>query len=85
MDTTTSTGSRVRTLPGARLCRFPVDFPGWGAANAADTLLDPQPGLEGVVTGEESHGIAPYTRYGIQFDDGTRSYGTALGVDFEII
>lgn len=57
------------------------DFPGWGADNYADFLVDRDPGLEGVITSVESHGSNPWTRYTVRFDDGTRASGLAPDKD----
>lgn len=76
-------GRKVTTLDTNHR-RFPVDFPGWGAANAADTLLPIPAGLTGVITSVESHGIAPYTRYCVKFPDGTHTSGLALGTDIKL-
>ena len=51
-----------------------ADFPGRGD-NAADFLVPIVPGTTGVITGLQSHGSAPYTRFNVQFDNGTRAYG----------
>lgn len=64
--------------------RFPVDFSGWGAPDAAAQLLPIPAGLHGVITRVEHHGIAPFTRYSVEFEDGTRASGLALGRDIEV-
>ena len=75
-------GTRIKTTANVQMLRLVVDFPGWGAPNYADHLL-PIPGdLLGTVTTIESHGIAPFTRYTVKFDDGTRSSGMTYGKDF---
>jgi hypothetical protein len=65
--------------------RLAVDFPGWGDTNYKYYLLDIPAGLEGEVTGTQSHGNAPYTRYNVRFTDGTRASGLAVGSDIEFI
>jgi hypothetical protein len=73
-------GRRVRALV-TRHQRRSVDFPGWGAEDYRDYLLDIPEGLTGVVTDVESHGSNPWTRYSVRFSDGTTASGLALGED----
>lgn len=69
------TGQRIRIVAPTRTRRHAVDFPGWGADNYADFLLPIEVGMTGVITSVESHGINPWTRYSIRFDDGTTTHG----------
>jgi hypothetical protein len=75
-------GRPVTVLAGCRHRRFAADFPGWGAPDHADYLIDMPAGLAGVVTAVESHGARPWTRYSVRFEDGTRASGLYLGTDF---
>ena len=75
-------GRTVRAL-GGRTLRRAADFPGWGAANYADYLLPVPAGLAGTVTNVESHGANPYTRYSVEFTDGSRASGLVTGTDIE--
>lgn len=68
-------GTRVIAVAGAKNTRFPVNFPGWGTPNAADTLLPWVEGMTGVVSFVESHGMNPWTRFSVRWSDGTRSSG----------
>jgi hypothetical protein len=76
-------GRRVVITSTSTHRRFGTDFPGWGAANAADFLLDPKPGLTGTITAVTSEGHAPWTSYSVKFDDGSRSAGLTMGTDIE--
>lgn len=64
--------------------RFPKNFPGWSAPNAADLLLEIPIGLAGRITEVESHGHNPWTRYLVYFDDGTWSNGLIIGKDIKL-
>lgn len=77
-------GTTVRTLVTTKIRRRAADFPGWGAPNCHDFLLDPRPGLFGTVTHVEYHGSSPWTRYSVRFADGTSASGLELGVDISI-
>lgn len=70
-------GTRVRTREGIEVRRFAVNFPGWSDPNFCDFLLPTPARLTGIVTRVEQHGINPWTRYSIRFDDGTRISGLA--------
>jgi hypothetical protein len=61
--------------------RRAAGFPGWGAVNYAEFLLPISEGLRGAVTSVESHGSAPFTRYGVRFEDGSAASGLELGRD----
>lgn len=80
-------GNKGKTVIGLNTDhrRLAVDFPGWGADNYADFLLPITDDLTGTVTDVESHGNAPYTRYGVRFTDGTRAHGLVNGEDILII
>ena len=71
------------TLTGkGRTRRLAADFPGWGDPNYGDYFVDDNAaGLAGVITAVESHGNAPYTRYNVRFEDGTRASGLAPHTD----
>ena len=73
---------RPVTALATRVRRYPANFPGWGAPDAATTLLAIPEGLAGVITSVESHGSAPYTRYTVRFADGTRAAGLCIDADF---
>ena len=66
-------GSTVTAVQPVRA--FDADFPGWGAPDWADHIYTVEPGTMGAITGVESHGAAPYTRYSIEWVDGSHSYG----------
>ena len=51
------------------------DFPGWGDPNYAAYLVPIQAGWLGTITNVENHGMNPWTRYSIRFDNGCRAYG----------
>lgn len=74
-------GQRVVSI-ASRRNRLAADFPGWGAADAYDFLVPMTAGLVGTVTSVESHGSNPWTRYVVEFDDGTRGIGLVDGEDF---
>jgi hypothetical protein len=83
---TVSTGNVNANLKGRAVValetghrRYPVDFPGWGAPDAADYLLSIPAGLKGVITGVESHNSNPWTKYGVRFEDGTTAHGLIMG------
>lgn len=78
-------GRKVRTLASSRHRRYGTDFPGWDAPDAADHLLEAEPGLTGTITSVESHGSNPWTRYSVRFDDGSHTAGLVLGTDIEFI
>ena len=78
-------GQKVKTLPTARVRRRAEDFPGWGDPDYAKHLLAPVPGMTGVCTDVESHGSRPWTRYGVRYEDGSRSNGLIEGTDIEFI
>lgn len=78
--TQTPAGKAVVTLT-TRTRRLAPDFPGWDHPNYGDYLLDIPAGLRGTITGVESHGSNPWTRYTVQFEDGSRASGLVLGVD----
>lgn len=78
-------GVRVRVLPTFRGNVLAADFPGWGDPNYADYLHRPTIGQTGTIVSVEQHGNAPFTRYAVRFDDGTRSPGLALGADVEML
>jgi hypothetical protein len=75
-------GLRVRALATGHRCWGP-DFPGWGDPDAAARLRPIEAGQLGVITSVESHGAAPYTRYTVAFENGTRASGLCLGDDIE--
>jgi hypothetical protein len=68
------TGRRVEVVtPQGNV--LAADFPGWGADNYADFLVPMEAGLTGTITNVESHGMNPWTRYTVAFDNGTRTFG----------
>jgi hypothetical protein len=75
-------GREVIALETRHRCYGP-DFPGWGNPGSSAHLREIAPGTAGTVTHVESHGAAPYTRYAVLFDDGTRASGLAAGQDFK--
>lgn len=77
------TGRRIVAL-GSPITRHAVDFPGWGHPNAFDYLLPTPAGLAGTISNVESHGMNPWTRYSVRYDDGTRAYGLVLGRDIQL-
>lgn len=64
--------------------RLAVDFPGWDAPNYENFLLEIPVDLGGKIVDVEQHGSNPWTRYTVEFDDGTRSVGLILGKDIKI-
>lgn len=75
----------VKTL-ATRHRRLAANFPGWGIeynSSLDKFLLDTPAGIAGHVTHVESHGMNPWTRYTILFEDGSRGVGFCLGIDFE--
>ena len=52
-----------------------ADFPGWGAENYKDFFVEVPAGLTGTVVSTESHGMAPFTRLVIKWENGSRSAG----------
>jgi hypothetical protein len=68
-------GRRVVTTHKIHGNRLAKDFPGWGTTNYDDFLVPMQGGLHGTVINVESHGSNPWTRFGIEFDDGSHAYG----------
>lgn len=75
------TGQRVISLT-TKHRRFAKDFPGWSHPNFHDYLLETTAGLQGMVTYVEQHGSNPWTRYSIEFDDGSSMCGACEGTDF---
>lgn len=73
-------GRPVRAL-ATRHRRLAVDFPGWGDPGYASYLLPIPEGLPGAITGVESHGANPWTRYTVRFADGTTASGLVIGTD----
>lgn len=64
--------------------RFMPGFPGWDA-EGHEAFLDSIPiGLAGVVVDTEHHGSAPWTRYVVEFHDGSRANGLIMGVDIKL-
>lgn len=72
----------VRAMATQVRCYGP-DFPGWGHPDAASFLRPITDGAPGTITDVESHGSAPYTRYAVDFGDGTHAGGLCLGEDIE--
>lgn len=71
-----TTNPHITTDPAAHLPnKLAADFPGWGAPDYADYLIPIQPGEPVWITDVESHGAAPFTRYSVEFPDGSRAYG----------
>jgi hypothetical protein len=75
-------GRAVRALTTRHLRRA-ADFPGWDAPDYGSYLLPIPEGLTGTVTNVESHGAAPYTRYGVRFSDDSSASGLCPGTDIE--
>jgi len=65
--------------------RLAVNFPGWGAPDYVDYLLPIPAGMTGVITDVESHGSNPYTRYGVEFADGTTAHGLMMDTDARVL
>ncbi len=79
------TGTKVRTREGVTVRRFAADFPGWGAENYRDFLIETPAGLTGMITSVNSHGSKPWTRYSIRLDDGSYLSDVIPGRDFDVI
>jgi hypothetical protein len=75
----------VRVLPTFHGRVRTADFPGWDAEDYEAFLVAPVVGMYGTVDHVESHGQAPFTRYSVKFDDGTRSSGLVAGRDIKIV
>lgn len=73
-------GRRVVTLD-AQSKRLGPDFPGWGVERDEylPHLLPITAGTGGTIVSVDSHGMAPYTRYYVRLDDGSRIVGAVLG------
>jgi len=72
-DRDTERGTAVVTTEALRF--LAPDFPGYGAENYGDFILELAPGLAGQITYVESHGNAPHTRFTITTPDGYRTSG----------
>lgn len=68
-------GRRVRTLDTIRGRGYAPDWPGWQAPDHLEHMPDLEPGWVGTITNVESHGANPWTRYGIEFDNGVSTNG----------
>lgn len=77
---TNITGYRIVTRPESTHRRF---VRGVEDRILGSGMLDAQPGLQGHVVSTESHGSAPYTRYTVNYTDGTFASGLVWGHDFD--
>lgn len=75
-------GSRCVTISGWRGRRLRPDFPGWDADG--DYFIDGNDLISGTITDVESHGMSPFTRYSVTFDDGSTASGLSGDTDIAI-
>ncbi len=60
-------------------------FPGWQHPDYESYLVETPAGLAGTINNVESHGMNPWTRYGVTWEDGTKASGLVLGRDFKLV
>lgn len=69
-------GVRVQVVAETTQRALTADFPGYGKGIDLEPFYRPiVVGMTGVITSVESHGMNPWTRYSIKFDNGTRTSG----------